>query len=224
MLAGLVDTMRTGLVSMVTVTPSSSVIVTGNAPSDACDVAEVVVSPEAVVVAVSAGAAVESVVADAVVVVVLPSPPHPAARRPALTSSARASRTASGEKRDTTLPQKRQSWPRRRTAWLRMSGHCGLLSVRHLWSRPARWWRAGWLLPGRTTVVEPSWRPTTQGRSRSLHGKRLLLLRSRYLAPGTRRARHRPEGGPRRERVSGHSGGTAPASHRLPSQPRRTEA
>jgi hypothetical protein len=33
-------------------------------------------------------------------------------------------------------------------------------------------------------AVEPSWRPEASRRSRYLRGKRLLLLRSRYLAPG----------------------------------------
>src|SRR5690606_26579161 len=49
--------------------------------------------------------------------------------------------------------------------------------------------------------VEPSRRPDEAGRSRSLHGERLLLLYSRYLTPGSSRSLSRSPvtvAGPRR--------------------------
>ena len=51
-----------------------------------------------------------------------------------------------------------------------------------------------------------------RGGVRSLHGERLLLLYSRYLTPGV------SVRWVRRLRSLGHSGGTVPASHRLPSR------
>ena len=189
-LAGAVDTIRMGLAGMVTLVPLSSVTVAGK-------------------VLLGRGGSVA-----AVVVVSSPaSDPHPAESAAASSTAARQDEEQQG--RASSRGATSHADLRR---WRRASVHTDSFRF-DLWSRPARWWRAGWLLPGRTMPGRTESAPRdSRGGVRSLRGERLLLLCSRYLTPVVS-VRGRCDS----PRSLGYSGGTVPASHRLPSRLRLPE-
>jgi len=199
--------MRCGSALMVTVVPLSSVTVTGNVPSAGAASVEAVVGTTVVVAAAA-------VVATAATVEVLDSAGAALSPQPANTSEPAASRASSTRTSGIGL----QEWRRRREggrsgpAGVRRGVGCPVMRTPFgsTYGSLARKMVESRLATPRPDhdLVEPSRRPATSGRSRSLRGKRLLLLYSRYLTPGCSRP----------SAIPGYSGGTVPASYRLPSR------
>ena len=126
---------------------------------------------------------VEAASVAAVVVVSVPAASSPHAAKAGRDKSSTASSSAAEGEGERVLPGRQRVRPRRCAAWLRVSVHADSFRF-NLWSVPARWWRAGWLLPGLTVLRSNRvGAPRHRDGVRSLREKRLLLLHGRYLTP-----------------------------------------
>ncbi len=177
--------MRVGSVSTVTLSPLSSVTVTGNvAPAGSASVAAVVDTGAEVMVVCSALTEVSELAAPA-----SPEPQPAKASEPA--SKIAMSRVTSRRVVGTT--GRRLQGSERCPVAVRHGVRCPFMrtpfdSTHHM-GMARKMVGAGWLLPGRTTPWSNRvGAPLHRSGVRFLRGKRLLLLYSRYLTPGTTRS------------------------------------